>query len=184
MYGGRCGRKIYFFSNDEDHDGSMKTGNQTVTIDGDNFTFKFKKSGTAKGQGENAIDNDKHKVYLGGMLFKASSDDKVKILGVTDDKIKEYDTSKFLKLAETFEGYEKLDNNTDETMTKKGYTKDISVKKGATLYSWNPDESSKKDFVLVNTSGAMIKSGSQKDGDGYKIYTDGNYGIKLVVVED
>ena len=30
----------------------------------------------------------------------------------------------------------------------------------------------------------MIKSGSKKDGDGYKIYTDGNYGIKLVVVED
>jgi hypothetical protein len=176
--------KFYFFSNDEDHDGSMKTGNQTVTIDGDTFTFKFKKSGTGKGQGENGADWDKHKVYLGGMLFKASSDDKVKILGVTDDKIKEYDTSKFLKLAETFEGYEKLDNTTDETMTKKGYTKDISVKKGATLYSWNPDESSKKDFVLVNTSGSMVKSGNKKDGDGYKIITDGKYGIKAILVED
>ena len=30
----------------------------------------------------------------------------------------------------------------------------------------------------------MIKSGSKKDGDGYKIVLDGDYGIKMVIVED
>jgi hypothetical protein len=178
------GYKFYFFSNDEDHDGSMKTGNQTVTIDGDTFTFKFKKSGTGKGQGENGADWDKHKVYLGGMLFRASSDDKVKILGVTDDKIKEYDTAKFLELAKTFDGYDTYVNNEDKTMPKQGYNHDISVKKGGTLYFWNPKETGRKDFVLVNTSGTMVKSGNKKDGDGYKIITDGNYGLKAILVED
>ena len=30
----------------------------------------------------------------------------------------------------------------------------------------------------------MVKSGTKKDGDGYKVVLDGNYGIKLVIVED
>jgi len=173
MYGGRCGRKIYFFSNDEDHDGSMKTGNQTVTIDGDNFTFKFKKSGTAKGQGENAIDNDKHKVYLGGMLFKAGSDDKVKILNVSSAVVD-------LSVKEFLDEVGGTENQTGDSSEK---INGVTVKKNSTYYTWTAD-TTKKNYVLVNTSGAMVKSGSKKDGDGYKIVTDNNYGIKMVVVED
>jgi len=173
MYGGRCGRKIYFFSNDEDHDGSMKTGNQTVNIDGDNFTFKFEKSGTKKGQGVSKVDNDKHKVYLGGMLFRAGSDDKVKILGVSSAVV-DYTVKEFLDEVGATE------HQTGDSSEK---VAGITVKKNSSYYDWSAD-TTKKNFVLVNTSGAMIKSGSKKDGDGYKIYTDGNYGIKLVVVED
>ena len=167
---------FYFFSNDEDHDGSMKTGNQTVTIDGDNFTFKFKKSGTAKGQGENAIDNDKHKVYLGGMLFKAGSDDKVKILNVSG-AVKDLSVKEFLDKV----GAEEKQNTSDKSIKVEG----VNVKKDATYYTWDWETKSKKNnYVLVNTSGAMVKSGSKKDGDGYKVVLDGNYGIKLVIVED
>ena len=164
---------FYFFSNDEDHDGSMKTGNQTVTIDGDNFTFKFKKSGTAKGQGENAIDNDKHKVYLGGMLFKAGSDDKVKILNVSSAVVD-------LSVKEFLDEVGATENQTGDSSEK---INGVTVKKNSTYYTWTAD-TTKKNYVLVNTSGAMVKSGSKKDGDGYKIVTDNNYGIKMVVVED
>ena len=164
---------FYYFSNDEDHDGSMKTGNQTVNIDGDNFTFKFEKSGTKKGQGVSKVDNDKHKVYLGGMLFRAGSDDKVKILGVSSAVV-DYTVKEFLDEVGATE------HQTGDSSEK---VAGITVKKNSSYYDWSAD-TTKKNFVLVNTSGAMIKSGSKKDGDGYKIYTDGNYGIGLVVVED
>ena len=167
---------FYYFSNDEDHDGSMKTGNQTVTIDGDTFTFKFKKSGTGKGQGENQTDKDKHKVYLGGMLFRAGSDDKVKILSV-DGPVVDLTVKEFL----TAVGAEEKENTDDKAIKVDG----VSIKKNATYYVWDWKNKSKQDkFVMVNTSGSMVKSGSKKDGDGYKIVTDNNYGIKMVVVED
>jgi glucan-binding YG repeat protein len=179
------GYVFYYFSNDEDHDGSMKTGNQTVTIDGESFSFKFEKSGSKKGQGVNKVDNDKHKVYMGGMMFRAGSDDKVKILGISGGKVVEYTTSEFLDYAKLkFDDYAEHTNETDRTETKQGYTKDISVKKGATLYSWNNKDSKKDNFVLVNTSGSTVKSGNKKDGDGYKIILDGDYGIKAILVED
>ena len=59
----------------------------------------------------------------------------------------------------------------------------VNVKKNSTYYKWTEDTTI-DNYVLVNTSGAMVKSGSKKDGDGYKIVTDGKYGIKLIVVED
>ena len=164
---------FYYFSNDEDHDGSMKTGSQTVNIDGDNFTFKFKKSGTEKGRGENAIDNDKHKVYLGGMLFRADKDDKVKILSV-NGPVKDLSVAQFL---------EKVGAKEDQTGDSSKKIDNVTIKKNSSYWTWDADTTS-KNYVLVNTSGAMVKSGSKKDGDGYKIVTDGKYGIKMVIVED
>ena len=167
---------FYFFSNDEDHDGSMKTGNQTVSIDGDNFNFKFEKSGTKKGQGVSKVDNDKHKVYMGGMLFKADSDEKVKILAVSNGVVA-VDTKDFLEIV----GATEHQNEKGKADKVDG----VSIKKDATYYTWDWKTKSKKNnYVLVNTSGSMVKSGNKKDGDGYKIVTDGEYGIKMVVVED
>lgn len=51
-------RSFYFGDSD---DGAMKTGRQTVEIDGDSFTFKFKDSSSSKGAGINGIDD--HKLY-------------------------------------------------------------------------------------------------------------------------
>ena len=39
--------RCFYFGNTDD--GSMKTGKQTVTIDGDSFTFNFKDSSSLKG---------------------------------------------------------------------------------------------------------------------------------------
>ena len=73
-----------YFSNDEDHDGSMKTGKQTINIDGENFTFRFYTSGSRKGQGITGY--DEKKIYLGGKLIAADSDEKVNFYVVNDYK--------------------------------------------------------------------------------------------------
>ena len=55
----------------------MKTGKQTVSLDGESITFKFKTSSTKKGQGFTEIDDKK--LYIGGKLIKADKDDKYMI---------------------------------------------------------------------------------------------------------
>ena len=134
---------FYFFSNDEDHDGSMKTGNQTVNIDGDNFTFKFEKSGTKKGQGVSKVDNDKHKVYLGGMLFRAGSDDKVKILGVSSAVV-DYTVKEFL---------DEVGATEDQTGDSSKRVDGITVKKNSSYYTWTADTT--KETMSWSTPAAL-----------------------------
>ena len=64
--------RFYYFGDAED--GAMKTGKQTVEIDGDSFTFKFKDSTSSKGASIHGEDDDK--LYAGGKLIEASSDEK------------------------------------------------------------------------------------------------------------
>ena len=60
---------LYYFSADEETDGSMKTGkNIVITLEDDDYTFGFEKSGKAyHGEKDN-------KIYLHGVLVEASSD--------------------------------------------------------------------------------------------------------------
>ena len=69
---------FYYFSDNEDKDGSMKTGNQRISLDGESLTFSFKKGGTKKGQGITG-ENEK-KLYLGGMLLAADTDNKIEVV--------------------------------------------------------------------------------------------------------
>ncbi|MFR5731878.1 MAG: hypothetical protein ACLUD2_07970 [Clostridium sp.] len=39
---------LYYFGNDADTDGAMKTGNVTINLDGDSYQFQFKKNGDAE----------------------------------------------------------------------------------------------------------------------------------------
>ena len=52
----------------------MKTGKQTVTIDGESFTFKFKTGSNLKGSG--LVGEDDDKLYMAGKQVKADKDDK------------------------------------------------------------------------------------------------------------
>ena len=63
---------IMFFSADYENDGSMKTGAQTVTIDGDEATVYFDKHGVAK-QGI-----DSKKIYNNGIL-QAAGDSRIAV---------------------------------------------------------------------------------------------------------
>ena len=37
------------------------------------------------------------------------------------------------------------------------------------------------DYVVVNVSGTVVKSGSKIDGDGFKVVLDGNNKIKQII---
>ena len=163
--------KFYYFSNDADHDGTMKTGVQKVTIDGDTFSFKFEKSGTKKGQGVNGLDDKKY--YVGGKLQSASSDDKIIVIDMAT-----YETY-------TISDFIKLQGLTSKTLTEKlgKASKDDAVYGDGTLYDdiykiWGADK-----FRVVNTSGTVVKSGSKKDGDDFKVVLSGNE-IQQIIVED
>ena len=68
---------LYYFGNDADTDGAMKTGNVTINLDGDSYQFQFKKNGDAssRGRGVNGIDDGKY-IYQYGQKVKADSDEK------------------------------------------------------------------------------------------------------------
>ena len=58
----------------------MKTGKQTIDLDGDKFTFKFQTKSALKGAGINGEDDDKY--YLGGKLVTADKEDKFMIASI------------------------------------------------------------------------------------------------------
>ena len=77
---------LYYFSDDEETDGSMKTG-KTINIElGDDiYTFGFKTTG--KAYGENGVEESSDKYYQNGLLLKASNDYKYGVVEIpTDDE--------------------------------------------------------------------------------------------------
>ena len=56
----------------------MKTGKTTVELDGENYTFFFKESGSKKGQGVTGEEDDK--LYQSGMLLSAGNDEKYQVV--------------------------------------------------------------------------------------------------------
>jgi glucan-binding YG repeat protein len=169
--------RLYYFGSGDD--GAMKTGKQTVSIDGTNFSFLFNKSGSTKGQGKFGIDSDKY--YLGGMLMQADKDDKYSVVKIVKDgdtftEIKLLTTEQFLfgedgvgavsdvptTKADDYDEYydltEKADDKTEGTVTTQ--------------------------YRLVNTSGTVQKSKSKaKDGDSRCYEVGPNKVIKSVFVE-
>lgn len=160
-------RSFYFGDSD---DGAMKTGRQTVEIDGDSFTFKFKDSSSSKGAGINGIDD--HKLYSAGKLIEADSDDKYQVVIYSEDEdgivtMEKMDTDDFL--TEYCHELEAGDKDYDED---------------ATTWNVNDDIDSNVKLYLVNTSGSMVKNKSAaKDGEDYKFNVK-NYQITQVVLED
>ena len=162
---------VYFFSDDADHDGTMKTGTQKVVIDGESFSFKFAKTGTDKGKGLNGL-NDK-KYYLGGMLLKADSDDKICLINVDkadeEDYLKTYTVSELIKELDIGKHTVQKDEETEK------------AKKDDVLYEIDVD--ALKNYRVVNTSGSVVGTGTKKDGDGIKVYVYKNQ-IKEIYSED
>ena len=74
---------LYFFSEDGDTDGSMKTGkNIKIELDDDTFTFGFKSNGQAYDYRNDGLEDKK--IYINGILQKASTDDKYKLVNTSD----------------------------------------------------------------------------------------------------
>lgn len=158
-------------------DGAMKTGKQTVAIDGEDFTFEFEKSGARKGAGKVGIDDDK--LYLAGKLVKADKDNKYEIYHV------EYDVDKDGKVTKDIVNVEPIETAdfisaycTEITTTKQAEDGDQEWKVNDGVYGADQ-------FYLINTAGKVIEKKSKaKDGDDYKITVGANYKITNVLLED
>jgi len=74
--------KLHWFSDDEEHDGSMKTGTIKIELADDTYTFNFAKT---TGAAKHGIDSKK--IYNNGILEKGG-DDKYKVV--------EYDGKQYL----------------------------------------------------------------------------------------
>lgn len=156
--------RAYYFG--DSSDGSMKTGKQTVELDGEKYTFEFEKNGSKKGVGINGM-ND-HKFYVGGKLTTADSDDKIEIV-VLDSNNQLVTKS---SVADALNAY-----STSATQHFKS-NGDLDY----TEYKFNNLPTGAKAYV-VNTTGAMVKSGTKKDGEDYKVKTS-NYTVDWVRLEE
>ena len=161
--------RFYYFGDSDD--GAMKTGKQNVEIDGENFTFKFKESSSSKGAGIHGEDDDK--LYNGGKLIKANSDDKYKVVEYVTEKDGNGKVSKITM--RTMDADEFIDLCGDPTTDDDDETVWTAPKY---------DKTSLTKYYLVNTSGSIVKSKSAaKDGEDYKFEVKDQI-IKSVTLEN
>ena len=168
------GYYCYYFGGE--NDGSMKTGKQNISIDGDSLNFVFNKSGSFKGAGKTGLDDSKY--YMAGMLLKADREDKFSVVKIdkSDSENIKYsilDTDEFRDDEDIKDLFTK---NTDELNKKDKYDE-----------YWNFDykkaEEKKLFFKLVNTSGSVQKNKSKaKDGDD-RCYKQSGENITAIFVE-
>ena len=78
------GNHLYYFSGDEETDGAMKTGKSiNISLDDDTYTFGFKTSGKAYGEG--TIEESSNKYFQNGLLLKASNDYRYGVIEVPSE---------------------------------------------------------------------------------------------------
>ncbi|MEW4411215.1 argininosuccinate lyase [Clostridium sp. AN503] len=155
---------LYYFGDDADTDGAMKTGNVSINLDGDSYQFMFKKSGGAesRGRGVNGVDDKKY-IYKHGQKVKASSDEKYLVVVATSDindenaKVIDYNGSDIRK--DTTLDHGKIAAEDGKVRVTSGFaTSDNGV-------------------YLVNTSGKIqtsTKSGIKDGDDWYWYLNDGD----------
>ena len=172
---GDAGHMSFMYFGDAD-DGSVKTGKQSIDIDGDKIDFEFNKSGSKKGQGRNEVDKSDKVAYAMGKKYKADSDNKYEIiLELKNGVLVSLTTEDYVNLI-SGEPYISKKTNGDEDnkyyLGHEGQTK-------PTVYDGQGIENT----WVVNTSGSLVKTKSKcKDGDDYIIKVD-NYVVKEIYEE-
>lgn len=165
---------VYFFSDNADHDGTMKTGIQKVSIDGEKFTFNFRKSGGNKGQGITGENNKKY--YLGGKLLAADSDSKIELVKTGDGA--GYEKMTITEYVAT--GFENMEVVAPTKKIGKASEGDIVYRPiGSNSY----ENLNIADVVVVNTAGSVVQSGTKKDADGFKVVVK-NGKIQQIIAEN
>ncbi|MCC8059595.1 MAG: cell wall-binding protein [Clostridiales bacterium] len=76
------GWEVYYFA-DSPKEGAMKTGKDTIEIDGEKYVYEFKKSGSERGQGINGISDGV--LYIKGQRQEADSDEKYTVVTFEDE---------------------------------------------------------------------------------------------------
>ena len=169
--------RAYFFGGGED--GSMKTGKQTIGLDGEDFAFEFEKSGAVKGAGKNGLIEKDDKLYMAGKLVKADKDDKYTVYAVvpaknSSNKVIEMDIEEYLSFCNT---------TTDGLSKSQIEDGDMKWIIDRTKVDAVDSEFKNAKFYLVNSAGKVIKDkSSAKDGNDYKFEVK-NREIKSVILE-
>ena len=186
-------RSYYFGSSD---DGAMKTGKQTVSIDGENFAFEFNKNGNLKGAGAVGFDDDK--IYLAGMQLKADKDDKYEVVKVdltvrtgSDKKehlvqsVTEMTTKQFLDECMKKSSKSDEDDTVWEWDTSKADKNPTTSIEAVDVKDVKKADGEKMTYYfLLNSSGKVSKNKSgAKDGDDYK-FSVNKYQITEVSLEN
>ena len=138
---------LYYFSDDEKNDGSMKKGYQTITLDDDTYQFYFD---TSNGKAKNGYVDKIKKFVAHGLIIKPTDDDPkyvaVKGATVTADGIKE-------DANDTFEVVKNRAAEGGVMINKQGTV----VKKQAKLKDDNDH------YYIVNKNGVVLKYFSSED---------------------
>ena len=177
----KLGYKCYYFG--DGNDGAMRTNKATVSIDGDNFSFYFEKSGGSKGAGRTGEKDDKF--YQSGKLLRAGSDEKYQVVKAVDD-----DSLGYVKLDDADDFVKDLGNNVTSTAVTKENISKLGLNKKTTdikeLYIINDGNGMGTDkYFLVNTSGKVIDSKSKnKDGNDFQYVVAKGGKIIGIYVED
>ncbi|MDD3252591.1 MAG: cell wall-binding protein [Lachnospiraceae bacterium] len=74
--------EVYYFGGMA-KEGAMKTGSTTLEIDGEKYTYHFRKSGDDRGKGSNGIEDDI--IYLKGQAQTADKDEKLRVVTWEDE---------------------------------------------------------------------------------------------------
>lgn len=176
------GQLRFYYFGDED-DGAMKDGKETVELDGENLSFKFKDSSSSKGAGIHGEDDDK--LYAAGKLIEADSDDKYQVVlyienkgsnGVDDVandlKLIELDAEEFLdycvEITEENASEYGMEFDEDETTWVLDLTDEKKAEIAGEYGIETLGDEAVVEFNLVNTSGSMVKNKSAaKDGSAF-----------------
>ena len=157
------GYKLYYFGSGDD--GSMKTGKQSIAIDGDNGSFLFNKSGSFKGSGKTGIDSKKY--YQSGLLMAADKEDKYAVVKIQLDG----SNVKHVTLLTTDEFISDVEVPSVVKDSKK-YSEEFDVKAAVET----KESVDHIQYRLVNASGSVQKSKTKvKDGSDrcYTVESDG-----------
>ena len=140
-------RMMYF---GDGKDGAQKYGKQTVKLDGEDRTFYFKEGGSNKGSGFNGIKDER--LYIAGLNIKADQYDKYEVVVVD----KSNDNQLVYK------------GTVGELLTMTGYVASVEEKDNKTTWKITTPNSNYQ-VKLLGSSGTIVKNGTKRDGEDYKI---------------
>ena len=177
VFGASVYDTLYYFGNNEDADGAMKTGNVSVTLDGDSYQFQFSTTGGSegKGRGVNGIDDGKY-VYKFGQKLKASSDDKYIVVYASGDIGKSVLNSVHKVNTSTLRSdysYEMGQNKDGDTVSVVGTLGTAVTNASGNITGFTSN------YYLLNISGTIVKNKTAgRDGNDWYFYVD-NKVIKM-----
>jgi glucan-binding YG repeat protein len=151
---------LYYFGTPDsaDSDGSMKTGNVTLSIDGSSYSFNFSTAGGAESKGAGRSGLYKKVYYKAGMKMAADADDKYRAADVTVETDVTFLDSSVLRTGYSTVVYNSGKSN-EETISY------------VDVYS--------QGYKLIGTNGQVKKNAKGvKDGDDWYYFSDSNGVIK------